>query len=205
VARQVGMYLTSEVWYLLVAGFYFLLWSRDWLLPYRIQKTAALPPADMIKVMIMIMIMIMIMMMMMVVVVVVVVVMMMMRMRMMMMMMMMMMMTMTMTTATTYDEDHGARDPPQRCLWDVCVRSALARLPFLVLMYDIFVYFGMTVRAPLPPLATVSSRHHHHHHHCRRHTVGVGAFAVPGLHVRPLRLLRHERAGTAAPSCNGQL
>jgi hypothetical protein len=47
---QLGMYLVSEVWYLGVAGFYFLLWKRDWLLAYRIQKKAAMPEPALIKV-----------------------------------------------------------------------------------------------------------------------------------------------------------
>lgn len=47
---QLGMYLVSEVWYLAIAGFYYTLWTQDWLLRYRIQKKAAMPDPALIKV-----------------------------------------------------------------------------------------------------------------------------------------------------------
>lgn len=47
---QLGMYLVSEVWYLVIAGFYYTLWTHDWLLRYRIQKKAAMPDPALIKV-----------------------------------------------------------------------------------------------------------------------------------------------------------
>lgn len=40
----------SEVWYFVIAGAYFLLWKKDWLLDYRIQKKAAMPEPALIKV-----------------------------------------------------------------------------------------------------------------------------------------------------------
>ena len=44
----------------------------------------------------------------------------------------------------------------QKCIEDVCFRSAVARIPFLFLMYDGYTLLGMPpMRTPLPPLATV--------------------------------------------------
>jgi hypothetical protein len=88
---QLGVYLVSELWYLAVAGFYYLCWTQDWLLRYRIQKRASMPDDALIK----------------------------------------------------------------RCLEEVCIRSALGRLPFLFVLFDAFKYMGMEIFVPLPPWPTV--------------------------------------------------
>jgi len=35
------------------------------------------------------------------------------------------------------------------------IRAAILRLPILFILYDIFIYFGMEMAQPLPPIRTI--------------------------------------------------
>jgi sterol desaturase/sphingolipid hydroxylase (fatty acid hydroxylase superfamily) len=43
----------------------------------------------------------------------------------------------------------------RKCLEEVCIRSALVRIPFLFVLFDVFKFFKMEVYASIPPWPTV--------------------------------------------------
>lgn len=107
----------SELWYFLVAAAYFACWYYDLLLPYRIQKTAQLPPTALIKV----------------------------RKK----------SSGALVSSGVHCSPRRATYMLQRCVWDVCLRSAFARIPVLFLAYDAFKYFGMQIHAELPCMRVI--------------------------------------------------